>query len=69
MLRPPGHHAGQAVISGPGEPQTGDCEPTAAHAAVTPPDETHSITVTWDSGPACDKGTIDQRPYLAGTGG
>lgn len=57
------------AIPGAGEPQTAACEPTADHALVTPPDETHSITVHWSLGAVCNKGTIQQQPYVAGTGG
>jgi hypothetical protein len=56
------------VIPSGDEPQTGPCEPDAASADVTPPDETHSISVPWHLGVVCGHGSIEQRAYVAGSG-
>jgi hypothetical protein len=68
VLLPPRQSASSllhwTVIPSPDEPQTGACEPEAARAAVTPPDETHSITLKWDLGPVCGHGGIEQRAYV-----
>jgi hypothetical protein len=50
------------AIPGPGEPQTGPCEPTAQHLRVTPPDETASLRLRWTSGPVCQSGRIEVTP-------
>lgn len=57
------------VIPSGSESSTGACEPTATTALVTPPDETHTLKVAWNLGPVCGKGTIQQDPYVPGTGG
>jgi hypothetical protein len=51
------------AVPGPGDAQTGDCQPTAAALRVIPPDETDYLTVRWNLGPVCERGTIDQRAY------
>jgi hypothetical protein len=50
------------AIPGPGEPQTGACEPTAQHLRVTPPDETAFLRLRWKGGPACQSGRIEVTP-------
>ena len=50
------------AIPGPGEPQTGACEPTAQHLRVTPPDETSSLRLRWKGVPACQSGRIEVTP-------
>lgn len=54
------------VVPGDGEPQTGQCEPTAAALLVIPPDETTSLRVPWTFGPVCQRGAIDQWAYRPG---
>lgn len=54
------------VIPGPGEPETGQCEPTPAYLQVTPPDERTRLTLPWNFGPVCLHGRIDQGAYRAG---
>ena len=56
------------AISGNGEPQTGNCEPVPATLEVTPPNERTSLRVKWTLGPVCQKGRIDQQPFVAGAG-
>jgi hypothetical protein len=48
------------------EAQTGPCEPTPAHANITPPGETTSLSVAWSFGPVCGHGEIDTRPLRVG---
>lgn len=52
------------AIPGPGDNQTGDCQPTPAAVHVIPPDETTSLSVPWSLGPVCEGGTIEQRAYV-----
>ncbi|MGH3098387.1 MAG: DUF4232 domain-containing protein [Streptosporangiales bacterium] len=40
------------------------CEPKAAVAHVTPPDERDTKSVPWKYGPVCDHGRIVQQPYI-----
>lgn len=51
------------AIPGPGDKQTGDCQPTPAAVHVIPPDETAFLSVPWNLGPVCEGGTIEQRAY------
>lgn len=51
------------AIPGPGDNQTGDCQPTPAAVHVIPPDETDFLSVPWNLGPVCQSGTIEQRAY------
>ncbi len=71
VLLPPGKSAASllhwTVIPSADEPQMGPCEPAAARAEVTPPDETHSIVVKWDMGVVCGHGEIEQRAYVSAT--
>jgi hypothetical protein len=54
-----------AAIPGPGEPQSGPCEPTARRIEITPPDETTHLILRWRFGPVCEHGRIDVRPLTA----
>jgi hypothetical protein len=54
------------VVPSGDEPARGPCEPEATSAQVTPPDETHSLTVPWRLGVVCGHGSIEQRAYAAG---
>lgn len=56
------------AVTGTGDAQSGQCEPTATHLLVTPPDETTSLRIPWHYGPVCERGRIDQTAYRAGTG-
>ena len=55
-----------SAIPSAGEP-SGGCEPTAATAVVTPPDETTSALRSWSFGPVCGHGLIQQNAYVAGS--
>lgn len=55
-------------VPGPGDAQTGSCQPIASTAHVTPPDETTFLTVTWLGSPVCEHGRITQGAYRAGSG-
>jgi len=52
-----------SVVPGPGDSQTSACQPTPATLRVIPPDETDALSVRWDLGPVCSRGTIEQRAY------
>jgi hypothetical protein len=52
-------------VNGPGDPPTGDCQPTPTTLRVIPPDETDALAVAWTFGPVCEGGTIEQRPYTS----
>lgn len=56
------------AVTSTGDAQSGQCEPTATHLLVTPPDETTSLRIPWHYGPVCERGRIDQTAYRAGTG-
>jgi hypothetical protein len=56
------------VVSGPGDSQTGPCEPAPAAARVTPPDETSQVSVPWTLGFVCLQGRIDLGALAPGTG-
>lgn len=47
------------------EPVRAPCEPGAATARVTPPDETTTRPADWHYGPVCDHGRIEQGAYRA----
>jgi hypothetical protein len=65
----PGHSAGAdmhwSVVPGPGEPQSGNCQPVPAALRVIPPDETEALSVPWSEGPVCQGGTIEQTAYAS----
>jgi hypothetical protein len=50
------------AIPGPGEPQSGPCEPAPARLAVAPPGSSLALVLPWRMGPVCEHGTIDVRP-------
>jgi Protein of unknown function (DUF4232) len=52
------------AVPGPGDNQSGDCQPAPAALHVIPPDETDFLSVPWDMGPVCLRGTIEQRAYV-----
>lgn len=52
------------AIPGPGDNQTGDCQPTPAAVHVIPPDGTDFLSVPWNLGSVCEGGTIEQRAYV-----
>lgn len=49
--------------AGEGEDPAGPCQPTPATLSVIPPDEVQTLAVTWQLGPVCQGGTIEQEPY------
>jgi hypothetical protein len=51
------------VIAGPGDDQTGDCQPNPATLGVIPPDETEALSIPWSQEPVCGGGRIEQRAY------
>jgi hypothetical protein len=55
-----------SAVAGTGDATTGDCQPVAAVLRVIPPDETDALTVAWNGGPVCSRGTIEQQAYAAG---
>ncbi|MGZ4641583.1 MAG: DUF4232 domain-containing protein [Blastococcus sp.] len=66
LLTPGGTVSSQlhwSVVPGPGDSQTAACQPTPTTLRVIPPDETDALSVHWDLGPVCSKGTIEQRAY------
>lgn len=68
----PGDHAYSRLhwsdVTGTGDADTGQCEPTAATLQVIPPDETRALDAHWPGSPACERGRIEQTAYRAGTG-
>lgn len=55
-----------AVIPGPGEPQSGQCEPTPGKIEITPPNETDFLTQPWTNDVVCEHGSIDVTPLVLG---
>lgn len=55
------------AVSGTGDEQTGDCQPTAKSVWVTPPDQRDHLTVKWSYGPVCERGTIRVNPLRPGS--
>jgi hypothetical protein len=51
------------AVAGPGDSQTGNCQPVPSTLWVIPPDETKALSVPWDQGPVCEGGTIEQKAY------
>jgi len=51
------------AVAGPGDEQSGDCQPEPATLQVIPPDETQALSVPWGQGPVCEGGTIEQKAY------
>ena len=52
-----------AAVPGDADAATGPCQPTPTTLSVIPPDETQPLAVSWDLGPVCQGGTIQQQPY------
>lgn len=52
-----------SAVPGTGDAQNGPCQPTPAALQVIPPDETAPLSVPWDQGPVCERGTIHQQAY------
>ena len=50
------------AIPGPGEPQSGACEPKPARVEVTPPNAAGHLVLPWRLGSVCEHGTIDAKP-------
>lgn len=46
-----------------GESEQGPCQPKPVSALVTPPDERDPLTVSWDLGPVCGFGAIENSAY------
>lgn len=63
VMLAPGKTASQelhwGVVPGPGESDTGQCEPPPTAASVIPPDETTPLRVGWTFGPVCQSGRMD----------
>ncbi|MBW8806016.1 MAG: DUF4232 domain-containing protein [Catenulisporales bacterium] len=54
-------------IPGPGEPQTGECEPMTVHALAQLPGDTAWAKVTLPTPTAvCEKGTLEAKPFASG---
>lgn len=52
-----------STVSHEGDRSDGPCQPEAATARVTPPDETRNKGMQWSYGPVCAKGKIVQGPF------
>lgn len=52
-----------SAIPGPGEPQSGPCQPNPVRANVIPPDDYSAFSVTWFLGPVCEGGRLDSSAY------
>src|SRR3954470_1247271 len=65
----PGHSVGAelhwSVVAGPGDAQSGNCQPVPATLRVIPPDETEALSVPWGEGPVCQGGTLQEQAYQA----
>lgn len=59
--------AGWGVVPGPGDSQTGNCQPEPSSVEITPPDETDYHVMNWSYGPVCESGTITVTALTAGT--
>ena len=56
-----------ANVPGPGEPQSGQCEPTTVHAQAQLPGDTAWAHITLDSPtPVCEKGELEMKPFVSG---
>ncbi|MFL6110226.1 MAG: DUF4232 domain-containing protein [Catenulispora sp.] len=54
-------------IPGPGEPQTGECEPMTVHALAQLPGDTAWAKVTLPAPTmVCEKGTLEAKPFVSG---
>lgn len=50
------------AIPGPGEPQSGPCEPVPSRLTVAPPGSSLALVLPWRMGPVCEHGTIEVKP-------
>ena len=55
-----------SAVAGPGDATNGSCQPVAASAEVTPPDQTSHAAVSWSLGAVCQRGRIDELPLTPG---
>jgi hypothetical protein len=53
-------------IPGPGDSQTGACQPVATHSLVIAPNDTSQISVPGPQSSVCEQGTIDLRALQSG---
>jgi hypothetical protein len=58
-----------SVVSGVGEPQDVQCQPTPDTVQITPPNEGDFLVQPWALGFVCQMGRIDVNPVQLGTGG
>lgn len=54
-------------IAGPGDAQTGPCQPTATSTRVSLPDEAGYIVASGPGTPVCERGTLDLTPLQQGS--
>jgi hypothetical protein len=63
----PGHSVSAelhwSAVAGPGDAQSGNCQPVPSVLRVIPPDETEALSVPWGDGPVCQGGTIEEKAY------
>ena len=56
-----------ANMPGPGEPQSGQCEPTTVHALAQLPGDSAWAHITLDNPtPVCEKGQLQVKPFVSG---
>lgn len=55
-------------VPGPGDSQTGACQPSAAATLVIAPNGMHQFQVPGPASPVCERGTLSITPLQAGTG-
>ncbi len=56
-----------ADIPGPGEPESGQCEPTTVHALAQLPGDSAWTHITLDNPtPVCEKGEVQAKPFVGG---
>jgi hypothetical protein len=53
-------------IPGPGDSQSGTCQPVAQGTEITPPNDTHFVIAPGLDSSVCSLGTIDLNPLVAG---
>jgi hypothetical protein len=54
-------------VPGPGDSQTGSCQPVATTTEITPPNDTNHIIVAGPNSSVCEQGTMQLQPLRAGT--
>ena len=52
------------VITGTGDRQTGECQPTPARIEITPPNAASHLVLPWRNGPVCEQGRIVVNPLV-----